>query len=792
MGTVYLAHDPDLDRDVALKLLNAGGPHYSSADRSLREARAAAAIRHPSISTIHEVGTDDQGRPYIVMEYCEGVTLSTLIRRREITLDRFLRIARQIAAGLAAAHRSGIIHRDIKSSNVLVSDDDAVKILDFGLARVVTAGANAPTSPDASTASSFFGTVPYISPEQAAGMEPDIRSDLFSTGVVLYEMASGKLPFSAENPLMLLEMIREEEPAPLESANFPIGPELARVIARLLQKHPADRYQSADALVEDLAALDEELDRTRAQTSRRSYRLLATRRRSVWLVPGATAILAIVLLVFGVWFGDFFRETPVAGGPIESVAVLPLTNLAVTEGDEFLSVGFADALITKLQQVEFLRVRPTASALRYGGADYTLADAADALEVDAILTGNFLSSGGRIRVSLQLVDTRSNFGVWSDTIEGNREDLIGLIDRVSDETVTALRRNLRGTNVNRTSRPFTENTKAYEHYLRARALTGSSIPEEQLQQIQSLVAATELDPEFAAAYAELAIALSLGRVRGVQVPEDLASPEWYARQAVRLDPTLPTAHVALGRTLVRQDNRFTESVREHLAALRLDPNEPQALAPVISYFVSLGDMERAQCLIDRFTSIDPSSNDTRIRGYWYINGLEPELAIATASDALRVPETELSGHDILALAHLQLGNVVVATRHGRRVDELAPGHFAGTGLRAMIAADRGERETVIKELEAIAPAAESNHYAALRAALALARVGDDDGAVARVRDTIRLGNNGLHTLEHHPWLAQLQQRQDFQQLLVPVREELEAVRDDAIGMQRLLCARSPV
>ncbi|HKR66419.1 MAG TPA: serine/threonine-protein kinase, partial [Thermoanaerobaculia bacterium] len=258
MGTVYLARDERLGRLVALKVLNATEVAADKKARFLREARSAASIRHQNVATIYEVDETDQGVPFIVMEYCEGETLSQRVRRRPLDSGEFLAIARQIAAGLAAAHEKGIIHRDIKSANIIIEPSGLVKILDFGLAKSMPRALTDPGKEHTleSTSGHFFGTLHFISPEQARGQNADVRSDLFSAGVVLYHMAAGHLPFNADAPLLVLDRIREGEPEPFVPLDPAFPAAASKIISRLLQKDPEDRYQTANELLADLEEID--------------------------------------------------------------------------------------------------------------------------------------------------------------------------------------------------------------------------------------------------------------------------------------------------------------------------------------------------------------------------------------------------------------------------------------------------------------------------------------------------------------------------------------------------------
>ncbi|HYO79237.1 MAG TPA: serine/threonine-protein kinase, partial [Thermoanaerobaculia bacterium] len=312
MGTVYLARDQRLGRLVAIKVLNASDLAYDDRrGRFLREARSAAAVRHQNVATIYEVDEGPDGAPFIVMEYCEGETLSQRIRRRALESGEFLSIARQLAAGVAAAHDKGILHRDIKSANIIVEPNGLAKILDFGLAKSIPRALTDPGLERTfeSSTGHFFGTLHFISPEQARGQNADIRSDLFSVGVVLYHMAAGHLPFNAEAPLLVLEKIRDGEPEPFVPIDPSFPPVAAKIISKLLQKNPDDRYQSAHALLSDLEEIDTPTVRMTQTTSRTT--LGRTIRRPAWMRVAIT-VAAAMIVVAAIFFAQRGQTTTAA------------------------------------------------------------------------------------------------------------------------------------------------------------------------------------------------------------------------------------------------------------------------------------------------------------------------------------------------------------------------------------------------------------------------------------------------------------------------------------------------
>ena len=799
MGTVYLARDQRLGRQVAVKVLNTDDniPDDARA-RFLREARTAGSIRQQNVATIYEVGETAEGQPFLVMEYCEGETLAQRLRRRPLEAGEFLSIARQIAAGMAAAHATGVVHRDLKTANIIIEPNGIVKILDFGLARLLAREAGAsPGKPSyASTSGQFFGTLHFLAPEQARGGQADERSDLFAIGVIFYQMATGQLPFNADSPLLVLEKIRDSEPEPFVPVDPAFPPAAAKIVSKLLQKLPADRYQNASDLLRDLEAIEPP---TARQTGHHSRSMLGPTRHRSALIRPFIAIAALVIVGIAVYLVQHSRSTdaaaltqtaPVAQLPIRSMAVLPLNNIANNARDDFLSVGLADALVTKLQAIPSLQVRPTSAVLQFRNQKVDPKTASEKLQVDGVLEGHFLAAGDLVRVNLQLTDLRSGYSVWSDSIDGKRDNLLKLIDDVSARTVAGLNEKLaiNSTPVRQHSEPRSSDPQAFEQYIKARALTGSLVQKDYNDRIVQLKKAIDLDPNFAAAYADLAIALSLGSARSMSGEQDtMQKAEFYARQAVRLDPNLPQAHLALGRVFVRNPDRFRESVREVLAALRLNATDTQALNSVVTYFVTTGDMQKAQCIGNRIVALDPSSNEAKVRGYWYINAVDPEGALQNSKFALASPDTALAGHDIRALSFLLLGNLVDAQREADAATALVPKNYLGKSLKAMIAAAKGDRAGAESEIHSFEADANRNHWAAIRVAMCYAKLGDHDQAIAWTKRSFDLGHHSWNELVKHPWLQSLQSDPQYQQIVAKTRADIEDVRDDVTGVYQLIC-----
>ncbi len=547
MGVVYKAEDVKLGRRVALKFLpDEVGDDPQALERLRREARAASALEHPNICTIHDID-EDAGKHFIVMELVEGETLGDRLVTKPLSLDQVLDLGIQIADALDAAHGHGIIHRDIKPGNVLITKRGQAKLMDFGLAKqagppeaggstMATAIGEQPlTSPG-----SAIGTVAYMSPEQAKGEELDSRTDLFSFGAVLYEMATGKKPFSGTTTAVIFDGILNRAPVSPVRINPDLPAELERIVNTALEKDRELRYQTAAELRADLKRLkrDTESGRVAAATAPAAPVPVARSRRALWVVLAAVALAA----AGAAWFAARRTGVPGSGTPaaMSSIAILPFQSLGGDRSSDFLKLALPDEIVTTLSRVTVLAVRPFAGTRKYDKPDTDPQAAGKELGVDRVLTGHYVREGDRLQVTLEVMETAANRVVWRDTFNGSAGDLIPLQEQIKARLNEGLLPLVGAGGSSTTGATQPKNPEAYDLYLRSVALSQDPGPTKEA--IPMLERSVALDPSYAPAWVALSLryyndsSYSDGGQRAID------RSQTAAERAFALDPQLPEVH----------------------------------------------------------------------------------------------------------------------------------------------------------------------------------------------------------------------------------------------------------
>lgn len=578
MGEVFLAKDTELNRQVALKFLP---PQFAFDQqhkaRFRREARAVAKLNHPNVVTIHEV-SEFGGRPFLVMEYVGDQILGDFFKKKDCTFDKIIKLAIQICKGLKEAHTAGIVHRDIKPSNILIDNSGRLKIVDFGLASI--AGSDKLTK-----TGSTLGTIGYMSPEQIRGDETDNRSDIFSFGVILYEMLACQRPFKKEGEAATLKAILDDTPEPLARFKSDLPDDIQRIVSKTMEKNRENRYQHVEDIIVDLRKLISDSKPEVVQINRSKTPLIL-----------AFGLIFAIIIVGGYFIYNLSQESKPTQTEMvtesrwqNSIAVLPFRDFSPKNDQEYFCDGMTDVIIGKLSQLKDLKVISMSSVMRYKNPERNLKEIGQELNVATILEGSIQKEGGRVRVTTQLINVADDAHLWAQTFDKDLESIFAIQDEISREIVGAMKITLLSENQTSFAKHHTENLEAYDYYIRGRFFWNKRTEESLLKAIEYFEKAINLDSNFALAYSGFADAYSvLPGYSNYLESEIIPIGKKAALKALALDDNLAEAHASLGIAFINEED-YENAEKELLRAIELNPGYATAHQ---WYSMALNDMNR--------------------------------------------------------------------------------------------------------------------------------------------------------------------------------------------------------
>ncbi|MBN1223754.1 MAG: protein kinase, partial [Candidatus Aminicenantes bacterium] len=592
MGVVYKAEDSKLKRSVALKFLPPELTHIPDVkERFIREAQTAAALDHPNICTVYEFD-EAEGKSFISMALIEGLSLRKKIESGPLELDEALRIATQVAEGLQVAHKKGVVHRDIKSANIMVTEDNQVKIMDFGLARMT--GGTLLTKEGTT-----MGTIAYMSPEQARGEDVDHRTDIWSLGVVFYEMLSAQLPFKGDHDQTVLYAIRNEKPKLLTDLCAEIPVSIGQVVAKALEKNLENRYQNTDELLDDLKSISAGIVPDEIKVRLRKAKL--HRRKKAILYAGAVGLI-ITMAVIALTLFTGRAEA------IDSIAVLPFENLTGDAGQEYFVDSATDELIGQLAQISGLRrVISRTTAMEYKGVEKSLLEIARELNVDAVVEGTVYQVGENVRIRVQLIDVLpEERNLWAEIYDRAKTDVLVMYSEMARAIAVNTGVNLTAEEMTRLSSARQVNPRAYDAYIQGRSHWYKLTVQDLETALGNFELALQTDPNYALAHTGVAL-VWVGRYQFGIAPRDEAVPraKAAAEKAVELEDTLAEAHYALALIRAWSEWDWESAETEFQRAIELNPNFPDAHAYFSQFLSHMGRTDEALPHIELAIELDP-------------------------------------------------------------------------------------------------------------------------------------------------------------------------------------------
>ena len=767
MGEVFLARDEQLGRKAALKLL----PEHLTADeaqlsRFKAEARTASALNHPNILTVYEIGSEGNVR-FIATEFIEGVTLRALLDDEKMNLRTALEIAVQVASALTAAHEAGVVHRDIKPENIMLRPDGYVKVLDFGIAKLTEEGPArehhelATTSGLQTRPGLVLGTGRYMSPEQARGQKVDARSDIWSLGVVLYEMVVGIPPFLGETPSDCIASILTKELPPLSGVLPDVPLKLEEILQKALRKDRDERYQTARELLGDLHTLKGELELAGPARAGVIVRQIKRHKRGVLLM------LAVAILAAGAFAYAFFFVAPTPPPNEKSIAVLPFENLSEEKSSAYFADGIQDEILTRLSKIADLKVISRTSTQRYTHTSQSPSQIAHQLGVANLLEGSVQKTNDQVRVNVQLITAANDTHLWAETYDRKLTDIFMVESDIATTIAKTLQARLTGAEKTAIAKRPTANPEAYELYLKGRFFWNKRTAADLRKAIEYFNQALDKDPSYAPAYAGLTDAYLVLSQYGAASPADsFPQAAAAAKKAIELDDTLAEAHTSLACSLAYYDFDFEQSLKEFQRAIELDPNYATAHHWLSNGVLSaLGQFEPAIAEGKRALELDPLSliiNTDLGQDFFYARRYDE--AIAQLHKTLEMDPRFYFAHWALGAALQLKGQLSEAVAEYNKAVELNddPSVLA---LLGQAYARTGQRDEAQKILVRLSEEARSRYVLPYSFALMYLALGDKERAIDEMERAYRERDPNVAQIKVDPMLDDLRGNERFEALV---------------------------
>jgi len=767
MGVVYKAEDTRLQRFVALKFLPDVAPDSPALERFQREARAASALNHPGICTIYDIGEQD-GRHFIAMEFMDGETLRNHIHGKVLPLEEILRLGIQLADALDAAHTEGIIHRDIKPANVFVTRRGQAKVLDFGLAKLVPKGVGriaGDSGEEAAEATSIVGiisgTPAYMSPEQVRGDNLDLRTDLFSLGLLLYEMTTGQQAFSGKTSGVIIEAVLTRSPASARSINPEVPAALEEIINKALHKDREQRYQHAAELRADLQRLQRGADSGHWAAQQDSQRIAASE-------TGARTAAA----------QSSGPRTERVSKVIDSLAVLPFENASRDPDHEYLSDGIAGSLINTLANLPKLRVMAQSTVVRYRGRGIDPQTAGRELNVRAVLTGRIMQSGDSLRIGAELVDVPTGSRLWGAQYDRKPGDIFSVQDDISNEISEKLRLKLTRAEKKRMTKRQTDDADAYRLYLKGRHHWDRWTEDGFYKAIEYFQQAVDKDPAYALAHAGIADSYVLLGWNCYLLPKEaFPKAKMAAIRALRLDPDLGEAHAPLAAVLWLYEWKWQEARAEFRRSLELNPAYPTANHWYSEYLMTMGRLDEVIAGMKKSQELDPLSLIISVAIGWALYmGRRYEESLEQFRRSVELEPNYPMTCWILGLLLRKMGHFEQAIEEGDKGVKLSVGSPVMRAALAQTLATAGRRDQALRILEELTTLAKQKYVSPYFLAGIYVGLGEPDRAMEHLEKAYEDHSHWLMYLHLDPGMDALRSETPFQDLLRRIGLPLQSAR----------------